>query len=310
MFLTECVPQGDSQLETARFQAAACKNVDGLLERGTLTVVKESELPPGASVIGGRFVYILKSARTRGEGVKRRHVAQGYRDKTKLCVVQDLATLRQRSTRILASTSAVMGFWSFSHDITQAYLQSQERFTRQFYLRPRPGDRHLFDINEGEPLRSVRCCGRHLPQSQPGGQVSKVGVNLLNPLQHVDIDIFQLRQLTDIIRKMPIQPLAPVPGEDAVRSRRPPQNALDHPAVTAKRAGTAQKETHEAPAQFAASPHPRVVAHIGVPRLSVEVQRSRHVLVVRVALPLVPTDILQSIGHKNSLNVVGVESTT
>lgn len=152
-FLTEAIPQGDPRLETARFQAAARKEVDRLLARGTFTVVKESELPAGANVIGGRFVYTLKNAGTRAEEVKGRYVAQGYRDQAKLFVIHNLATLRQRSTRILASTSAVMGLRIFSHDITKAYLQSQERFTMQLYLRPRPGDRHQFNLKEGELLR-------------------------------------------------------------------------------------------------------------------------------------------------------------
>lgn len=37
-----------------------------------------------------------------------------------------------------------------SDDITQAYLQIREAFARVVHLRPRPADRHLFNLAEGE----------------------------------------------------------------------------------------------------------------------------------------------------------------
>lgn len=67
--------------------------------------------------------------------------------------MHNLATMRQRSTRLLVSTAAIKGWRIFAHEITQAYLQSQENFARLLYLRPRPADRHLFDIAADEPLR-------------------------------------------------------------------------------------------------------------------------------------------------------------
>lgn len=149
-FLTETIPQDDPRLKTAKFQAAARKEVDGLLERGTFIQVREGDVPRGANVIGGRFVYTVKNVDTKDEEAKARFVAQGHRDKAKWYVVHNLATLRQRSTRLLTSTSAVMGFRLFSHDITQAYLQSKDQFTRQLYLRPRREDMHLFDLAEGK----------------------------------------------------------------------------------------------------------------------------------------------------------------
>lgn len=82
-------------------------------------------------------------------------MAQGHSDKCKPFVVHNLATLRQRSTRLLVSTSAVMRLRVFAHDITQAYLQSRNRFTRRLYLRPRTEGRHLFDLADGQVLLLV-----------------------------------------------------------------------------------------------------------------------------------------------------------
>jgi len=71
-------------------------------------------------------------------------------------MVHNLATLRQRSTRLLVSTSAVLRFRLFSHNINQAYLQSRDKLARTLYLDPRPEDRHLFDITDEEVLLLVR----------------------------------------------------------------------------------------------------------------------------------------------------------
>lgn len=155
-FITDVVPPGDPRIATARFKAAAVKEADGLQERGTFKKVRECEVPKGANIVGGRMVYTVKNVGTADEAPKARYVAQGNRDQAKLFVVHNLATLRQRSTRILVSTAANLGLRLFADDITQAYLQSEDRYTRQIYLRPRPADRHLFDLDEGEILLLLR----------------------------------------------------------------------------------------------------------------------------------------------------------
>eukprot|EP00170_Pyropia_yezoensis_P001807 contig_7709_g1811 len=150
----EYLPPAPSQ-PTARFQEAAIKEVGGLRDRGTFQVVKLVDLPKGANIISGRFVYTLKQVGTPDEFPKARFVAQGHGDKAKDFVVHNLAVLRQRSTRMLVSTSAILNFRLYLHDITQAYLQSQKGFTRDLYLRPRAEDRHLFDLAEDEVLLLV-----------------------------------------------------------------------------------------------------------------------------------------------------------
>jgi len=151
--LTEEDLPGDPRIRTTRFREAALKEVSGLRDRGTFTAVREADVPRAANVIGGRFVYTLKQVGTAGEFAKARFVAQGNRDKAKWYVVHNLETMRQRSTRLLVSTAANMRWRLFTHDITQAYLQSQDAFSRLLFLRPRPGDRHLFDLRDDELLK-------------------------------------------------------------------------------------------------------------------------------------------------------------
>jgi len=137
-------------------QAAPKAEVDGLLTRGAIRPVARSSLPTGSNIIRGRFVFTLKDVGTSDEKPKARYVAQGHLDKAKPFMVHNLATLRQRSTRLLVSTSAVLQFRLFSHDINQAYLQSRDTLARTLYLDPRPEDRHLFDLTDDEVLLLVR----------------------------------------------------------------------------------------------------------------------------------------------------------
>lgn len=83
-------------------------------------------MPDGANILSGRFVHTLKNVDTAEEEPKSRFVVQGDRDKAKAFVVHNLATLRQRSTRLLVSTAAILGLQLFADDITQAYLQSED----------------------------------------------------------------------------------------------------------------------------------------------------------------------------------------
>jgi len=156
VYLTKDVPAGDPRTPTAAFQAAAKAEVDGLLTRGAMRPVARSSLPTGSNIIRGRFVFTLKDVGTSDEKPKARYVAQGHLDKAKQFMVHNLATLRQRSTRLLVLTSAVLQFRLFSHDINQAYLQSRDTLARTLYLDPRPEDRHLFDLTDDEVLLLVR----------------------------------------------------------------------------------------------------------------------------------------------------------
>jgi len=58
--ITEVLEAGDSRIQSERFQLATQAEVDGLLSRGTMKVVKRQALPKGANLVGGRFVHTIK----------------------------------------------------------------------------------------------------------------------------------------------------------------------------------------------------------------------------------------------------------
>eukprot|EP00170_Pyropia_yezoensis_P001479 contig_6504_g1483 len=154
--ITEVFKESDVRIQSEPFRASTQWEVDGLLGRGAMKVVKKRSLPKGANVVGGRFVHTLKHAGSPEERPKSRYVAQGHKDRDKRFVVHNLSTLRQRSTKMVVSTSAVCGFRLFAHDVNQSYLQSMEKMTRDVYLQPRAEDREYFGIGEDEVLQLVR----------------------------------------------------------------------------------------------------------------------------------------------------------
>lgn len=156
VLITEVLTEGDVRIQSEPFRASTQREVDGLLGRGTMKVIKKRSLPKGANIVGGRFVHTLKHVGSPKEQPKSRYVAQGYKDRDKRFVVHNLSTLRQRSTKMVVSTSAVRGYRLFAHDVNQSYLQSMENMTRDVYLQPRAADREYFGIGEDEVLQLVR----------------------------------------------------------------------------------------------------------------------------------------------------------
>jgi len=69
--------------------------------------------------------------------------------------VRSASALRQRFTRLIVSTSAVLGYLVLLHDVDQAYRQSKDELTRTIYLRLRPEDAALFEINGDQVLKVV-----------------------------------------------------------------------------------------------------------------------------------------------------------
>ena len=155
-YLTEILKPGDQREFSKAFAEAKQHEINGLMERGTFETVSSDELEKDANILGGRFVCTIKNKGSDKEKAKARYVAQGHRDKEKPYIVHNITTLRQSSVKIVVSTSAVMNFRIFSHDVTQAYLQSDEGLSREIYLRPRKEDLKFFGIHDGQLLQLIR----------------------------------------------------------------------------------------------------------------------------------------------------------
>lgn len=107
-------------------------------------------------MLGGRFVLALKNAGTENEKPKARFVAQGFADKEKDYLIHNVTSLRQSSVRVILSFGVNMGYRVYTHDVTQAYTQSEDPLSREIYLRPKQKDLEYFGIQENEVLKLVK----------------------------------------------------------------------------------------------------------------------------------------------------------
>eukprot|EP00168_Porphyra_purpurea_P021298 TRINITY_DN9417_c0_g1_i1.p1 TRINITY_DN9417_c0_g1~~TRINITY_DN9417_c0_g1_i1.p1 ORF type:complete len:134 (-),score=11.02 TRINITY_DN9417_c0_g1_i1:46-447(-) len=109
VFITEVIKAGDARLLSPKVREARKQEAAGLLRRGAFKKVHRDSVPEEGIVLGARFVDAIKKVGTKDEMYKSRLVGQGHRDKAKPFIVHSVSSLRQSSTRVLVSTSAVRG---------------------------------------------------------------------------------------------------------------------------------------------------------------------------------------------------------
>lgn len=95
----------------------------------------------------------LKNFQTPEESARVRYIAQAFADIKKPIMVHNVTALQPTSIRLILSPAAACSLLLFSHDVTQAHLQSREPFTREVYLRPKPEGRHTFGVSKPEILK-------------------------------------------------------------------------------------------------------------------------------------------------------------
>ena len=117
----------------------------------TWQVIPKPSLPHKEIFLSGRSVLNLKSFGSADERAKARYVSKGNcdREKARMFHNVDITTLRQSSTRIIVSVSAIKLFLLSSHDVRQAYLENEDKLTRKVFLLPKRADIKYFGLCEG-----------------------------------------------------------------------------------------------------------------------------------------------------------------
>lgn len=124
--ITQILQRGDPRLKSRRVIEARRKEIRGLISKNAFLAVSNINLPKDSNVLNGRFVDALKNPGTPDEICKSRFVAGGHRDKDKNYFVHRITTLSQTSTRVVVALAAVFNLKVWSHDVTLAYIQSDE----------------------------------------------------------------------------------------------------------------------------------------------------------------------------------------
>lgn len=155
-FVVKVLDPRDDRAQAEDFKHAKMKEVNGLKGRGLWKKIKRTDRTEDGITIGGRFILSLKNYGTPAEQAKVRYVAQEYNDRDQPYIVHDMATLRASSIRLILSTAAYHGLRLFSHDVTQAYLQSKYELSRQIYIQPKKEDMYLFGLQDGELLHLIK----------------------------------------------------------------------------------------------------------------------------------------------------------
>lgn len=119
----------------AKFDGPKRKELSGLARRKTWEIVLAQSLPKNANVLSGTFVLTIKDEGTERETWKERFVVQGHTEKLKRSIVHDNSVVLKYFIKLLVGLSSLFCFRSFSTDVTQAYLQSNDKLQRDVYVR-------------------------------------------------------------------------------------------------------------------------------------------------------------------------------
>ena len=98
----------------------------------------------------------IKNLGAKKEKYEARYVGQGFNEKLKDFAIHKCPILRQSSTRLIVSVSAIEQYRAALLDFMQGYLQAKERLTCQIYLEHRYEDLHFCNIGTDKILELLK----------------------------------------------------------------------------------------------------------------------------------------------------------
>eukprot|EP00737_Agarophyton_chilense_P004887 gb/GEZJ01006601.1/.p1 GENE.gb/GEZJ01006601.1/~~gb/GEZJ01006601.1/.p1 ORF type:complete len:152 (+),score=15.83 gb/GEZJ01006601.1/:55-510(+) len=113
------------------------------------------DIPEYANLVGDRFVLTFKNIGTNEKKDKARYIAQGRKLNDKAVKVQNITTLRQYSPLLIMSMASIKSLLLFSHDVTQAYLHSEDNLSREIFVLPKKKEFMILGLNEEHILRPL-----------------------------------------------------------------------------------------------------------------------------------------------------------
>jgi hypothetical protein len=132
---------------------AISKEVRGLVNHEAFSLVHVDAVSSHACIIGMRIVTRLKHFCTIDEEEKTCLTIQGCHDAEKNRIVSNVPAVSHASIRILINFAAIKGYPVRTKDVTQAFFQSKDTFSRHLDARIPLGLRSVF---KGYVLKMLR----------------------------------------------------------------------------------------------------------------------------------------------------------
>ena len=158
------------------------KELHDLLERTVFVIVDHSDVPKDTRIFGTRWVDTIKNEGTPNAFAKARLVVQAYKDQGKRSVLTQSPTIQRASQRLLLSIAASTLSGSiglYLRDISQAYVQSLSKITRDFYVRPPPESKLQGKLLKVErPLYGIPEAGNHWFETYQRHHIEKLGMKI------------------------------------------------------------------------------------------------------------------------------------
>lgn len=135
-----------------RFTESCRQDIQGLQDRGTIELVDKETIPENATILRPHVIHGIKTDATGNETFKTRLVILGHRDSDKGHIVNEAPTILRASSRIILSLASILGFKLWSRDVKQAFVQSEDKFNSEIYVRPPRKPELLSPINQPQGM--------------------------------------------------------------------------------------------------------------------------------------------------------------
>ena len=144
------------------------KKVIGLIEKEVFISVSKEKVSESMRIFNSRFVNEVKNADTDSAFEKSRLVVQTYNDSTKHLVLTQSPTIQRVIQRLILCLAAIVPSTKlYLRDVTQAYVQSNTRLNRDFYIKAPYELASMLRVENGsivkimKPLYEVPETGNH-----------------------------------------------------------------------------------------------------------------------------------------------------